>query len=161
MGGIISSFQFLNFKIDRFQFFLAEDLDLLLSSEHIPQDRWNFKIGIRRPQFFTKNKTYVGGLTLEMSLPREKAGDEKDSEPLLSVSAEISGAFRCEEERFPKEVEEKMVKVHIPAILMPYLRSAITGFLAAAGYGGVVLPLINMHALIESDMDDAEILIHE
>lgn len=161
MGSISSSFQFLNFKIDRFEFSLADDLDLLLSRDQIPSDQWNFRIGILRPQFFVENKTYVGGLSLEMKLPREVGAGDKSPEILLSVLAEISGAFRCEEGKLSKEVEEKLVKNQIPAILMPYLRSAITGFLASAGYGSVILPLINMHALIEADKKNFEILIHE
>jgi preprotein translocase subunit SecB len=44
-----------------------------------------------------------------------------------------------------KKLEENMVHVNIPAILLPYLRSAITTILSQAGFGTIVLPLINVH----------------
>ncbi len=39
------------------------------------------------------------------------------------------------------------------------LRSAITGFLSSAGFGSIVLPLINMNVLAEQGMKDVK--IHE
>lgn len=159
MRSLESPFQFLNFKIDKFDFALVDDLGLLLSNGQILAERWKFKLGFLQPQFFEKDELYVGGLSLDMVLPGEQKQGADSSENLITLHAEISGAFRCERGKVPTNVEEKLVKNHIPAILMPYMRSAVTGFLASAGYGGVVLPLINMNALAERDMKDVEILV--
>jgi preprotein translocase subunit SecB len=43
--------------------------------------------------------------------------------------------------------EKNMVQINIPAILLPYLRSAITTILSQAGFGTIVLPLINIYEI--------------
>lgn len=159
MRSVESPFKFLNFKIDKFTFSLADDLDLLLSNGQILPERWKFKLGFHQPQFFEKEELYVGGLSLDIILPGEQEQEDVSPENLITLHAEISGAFRCEKGKLAQNIEEKLVKNHIPAILMPYLRSAITGFLASAGYGAVVLPLINMNALAEQDMKNVAILV--
>jgi preprotein translocase subunit SecB len=44
-------------------------------------------------------------------------------------------------------MEEKLVRLQIPALLFPYLRPGVTSLLANAGFPGVMFPLINVQAL--------------
>lgn len=158
MRSVESPFQFLSFKIDKFSFNLADDLGLLINKGEIQSSRWKYILGFRQPQFFIEEKVYVGGLVLDMTLPGEVKHETEEVENLISLHAEIGGVFRCENGKLKKELELRLVKNQIPAILMPYLRSAITGFLASAGYGTIILPLININALAERDLKDVDIL---
>ncbi|MDQ7031324.1 MAG: protein-export chaperone SecB [Desulfonauticus sp.] len=64
-----------------------------------------------------------------------------------------------EEGKLEKEVEEKLVKYQIPALLFPYLRGTITSFLSNAGFASVILPLINIYALAKDYLSDMDIEI--
>jgi preprotein translocase subunit SecB len=43
-----------------------------------------------------------------------------------------------------------MVRINIPAILLPYLRAAITTIISQAGFGTIVFPLINIYEIAAS-----------
>ncbi len=58
--------------------------------------------------------------------------------------------FKVPNDRFSKAVEEQIVKNHFPVLLLPYLRSTISSFLANAGIVPFVFPLINLHRLAEN-----------
>lgn len=53
------------------------------------------------------------------------------------------GSTYADEDLEPAQLES-LVKLQIPAILFPYIRAAMTSFLANAGFPGVHLPLINV-----------------
>jgi preprotein translocase subunit SecB len=68
---------------------------------------------------------------------------------ILNGEFGIAGVFSAES-GMDKHLEENMVRFNIPAILMPYIRSAITSILAQAGFGTIVLPLINVYEIAKN-----------
>lgn len=159
MRSIESPFRFESYKIDAFSVEVVDDLEFLKSMRNLPSDNWEFRIGLRQPRFFGKSKLYVGGLELDLRLTEDdESSSEGKDQALVSIHAGISGVFRCKEGELPPDIEGKLVKNHIPALLFPYLRSAITSFLANGGYGSLVLPLVNINTLAEKTFKDVEVL---
>jgi len=144
-----SGFRFLSYKIDNIKFSSIRDLGLLEFSQGFGGYPWEISIGIREPLYFKGAKKYVGGLDTVFSLknPEEKDRETAAVRQLVKIEIGIAGVFSVEEGRFEKTVEDQLVKIQIPAILFPYLRSAVTSILASSGYGSVILPLINIHAV--------------
>lgn len=155
MGSLVSSFKFESYKIDELVLRTKDDLNVLGRKEDIPQEEWAFSLAFRKPQFFKRYNIYVGGLELTLELP-----DSRDaSTPLVHVHGGIAGIFKSSEGAFPPEVEERIVKHQIPAILMPYLRASIMTLLATAGFGTTMLPLINIQEAAQASLKEIEILV--
>jgi preprotein translocase subunit SecB len=161
-GSVVSAFQFKSYKVDRFNFISKPDLNLLARFDGFSLEEWDVKFRFRCPIFFKKNNCYVGGLDMRVSIPdKEQASDEEgDSEQnsLLSLDAGIAGVFAASDQ-FEKETEDTLVKIQIPALLLPYLRGTIASFLANAGFGSLIFPLINIHAVAEDALKDVVIKI--
>lgn len=155
MGGITSKFKFESYKIDELSLKAKEDLSVLGRRSDIPQEDWSFSIAFRKPQFFKQYGVYIGGIELDLTLQDPNEPDE----PLVTVHAGIAGMFSTDGLSFPKGVEQSLVKIQIPAILMPYLRATIMTLLASAGFGTAMLPLINIQELAKETLVDVEVAI--
>jgi hypothetical protein len=147
-----SAFKFLSYKIDNIKFEILRELGLLEFNQGFSRYPWEISIGIREPLFFKASKKYVGGLDTVFSLKTPESPESNDEErievrQLVKIEIGIAGVFAVDEERFEKTVEDKLVLIQIPAILFPYLRSSVTSILANSGFGSVILPLINIHAV--------------
>lgn len=149
MGGIISSLQFLSFKIDHLHLDAVNTV-ATLAKDIIPNESWKISIGIRQPSYLVEDRAYIGGINIKMF-----AGDE--TTPDIRLEAGISGLFQLVGDDLPADTEEKLAKQQIPALLSPYLRATITGALALSGFGGVVLPLINFNELAKEQLKDVAI----
>lgn len=172
VGSITSAFSFKGYKVDKFSLEAKPNLYLLGCMDTVPSSEWKMNISIRKPSYFVKAKAYVGGLdiALVMTVEKERENDSdeitsgnenNDNNVLLKVHAGIAGLFSVENGKFPKETEDKLVKIQIPALLLPYLRGAVTSLLANAGFGSVLLPLFNIHALAEEVMKNIDVQIIE
>ena len=156
MGSIESYFRFEGYKIDRIFYETIPHVDFLGVKANLPSERWKTQIGIRQPAFFKSTKQYVGGLDITLNYPNpeiQKTGVATETgqlQDIVKLSIGISGVFTVEEGRFEKAIEESLVKIQIPALLFPYLRSAITSILAHAGLGSVLFPLINIQELAKN-----------
>jgi preprotein translocase subunit SecB len=98
-------------------------------------------------------------LTQEGKAKLESGGEITDEDRLLFVEGGIAGLFTVDKGKFDKGTEKGLVRIQIPALLLPYLRGTITSLLANAGYGTVILPLINIHALAEEQLQGTEIKV--
>lgn len=161
-----SGFRFESFKVDKFNFHSVPNLGFLGFNENIPVHAWEYKLRFRNPLYFKADNLYVGGLEISLSLPstnkEEETSEDSEKEPLVSLEAGISGIFKCNnEKRFERDIEESLVRVQIPALLLPYLRATITSVLASAGFGTVILPLINIHAAAKDALSKVEIQVIE
>lgn len=154
MCSVESSFHFESYKIDEFQLETDDSLSFLFNKKLVSSEDWQFRIGFRRPSYFEKKGVYVVGLSVDMRLTDNSPSTTKN---LARIHVAIAGVFRCEKGQLPAATEEKLVKYQAPFILLPYLRGAITSFFANAGYGSIVLPLINMNALAENELGDTSI----
>jgi len=113
---------------------------------------WNLTINIRQPIFVEKEKVYVSGIGCKLEL-KSSVGEE--TPPLARLNASISGKFSTEG-GFSVEQEESLVRTQMPAILFPYLRGAVTSFLANAGFGPFIFPLINMQEVAKQSLKDVK-----
>lgn len=163
-GSIESPFKFESYKIDTLRLDAKKELRLLASNDAVPEQEWNVNLRLRHPLFFEEDGVYVGGVEARLFILNDEGKAELDGDQeisrenfLLTLEAGIAGMFRVQADALPKEVEEKLVKIQIPAILLPYLRAAMTSLLANAGYGSVMFPLFNIHALAEKTMGDVEV----
>jgi preprotein translocase subunit SecB len=161
MRSIESPFQFLTYKIYELRLDSRIPLD---GAEISPnKDVWQLKLNVQVPRYYVKQRVYIGGLKCELALFDKSV--PKDEYVLnaakLIVEAAISGVFAVKKGRFTKELEETLVKVQIPALLFPYVRGTVTSVLANAGFGSIVLPLLNMNQLAKKALKDSAIDIIE
>ncbi|MGO9482843.1 MAG: protein-export chaperone SecB [Candidatus Kryptoniota bacterium] len=133
----------------------------MLSSSVVPENTsWKMEFGFRQPIYFKSRKKYVVGMNVKLSLlpnPPESADVDKDF--LLRADLGIEGMFSVEEGQIAKEIEEDIVRVHAPAILLPYARSTFTSLLSNAGFGSFILPLINIEEMARRAAEKPEIKV--
>jgi preprotein translocase subunit SecB len=72
-----------------------------------------------------------------------------ENENVLTGEFGITGVFTTDG-NVDKITEEKMVKINMPALLMPYLRAAMTNILSNAGFGTMLFPLVNVYEIAKT-----------
>ncbi len=144
-SSIKSAFQMLSFKMDKIDFSVTPTLGVLSMNLGAELGENDFKISFRNPFRYTEdNKNlYVTGLMISLSIKN------KDKNEIANGVFTITGLFSAENFE-DKSIEEKLAKFQAPTILLPYIRSCITSTLANAGFGSIVLPLINMNAVAQT-----------
>lgn len=154
-AGGIAKFQFSDYRINQLSLWCSPKLDVFVPEN---PDPWDMNIGFVSPQFHIDVPMYVGGLQLRLE-KRMKFSSEVE-ETALRINASIIGQFPLEASaRFPEDQEQMLAKVQIPAILFPYLRSAVSTLLVNAGFNKVVLPLINLHQIAKESADKIQIIV--
>ncbi|MBQ9105421.1 MAG: protein-export chaperone SecB [Mailhella sp.] len=148
--GITSSFQIISCKVDKIELAMKDSSGILQKS-NFPLEGWAFGVALRVPQYAPKEKVYLIGLDVKVI-----HGDKDD--PEVKLEAGISGLFKVMGDEFSADTESKIAKIQFPTILFPYVRAAVTNILASAGYGSVVLPLVNINKLAENQLKDVEII---
>jgi preprotein translocase subunit SecB len=147
-SSVVSSFRFESFKVDHFSFDLEKKFSLLKQRSGLSEN-WTMDISIRNPVYFESEKVYLAGVKAILSFRPDL--DDKDF-VAAKLEAVISGIFTSDG-KFSEAEEEALVKCQMPAILMPYLRSVITSYLANAGFGSVLLPLVNVNKLAKMALE--------
>lgn len=141
-----SFIQFLGYKIDSIR------LNIPTTPSYIEKD--NFKnelrldISVKKPKFRKSTNVYYGGIDIRLS----GNIDENISNPDFHLSLSIVGAFILTG-TIKAEQLQNIIKKQIPTLLFPYVRATITSTLSNAGFGSVILPIINMHKVVESIPD--------
>jgi|GEM_PF-1725281 len=157
---MISEFKFESYKIDSLNLETQRTLGALGFIGNIPTNSWKINIALRTPSFFKNESAYVCGMDINWT----GMGNDKSGQPtieLVLLKAGISGLFKIEGNRPLEENEKNMVLIHFPALLFPYLRSALTGLIANSGLGTFIFPLINVHELIKDAAGSIEIEVVE
>jgi preprotein translocase subunit SecB len=153
-SSVESQFQFISYKIDKIEMRMTNKINFLLNNNPVLSD--NIKLGIRigNPMKYSINSVphYIGSISVNVDIQ-----DPASHENILTGEFGITGIFTTTTS-IDKEVEERMVKINIPALLMPYLRSTMTNVLSNAGFGTVLLPLVNMYELAQRS--NIEIIDH-
>lgn len=155
MGGVEATFQFLSYKIDDLQLEMSKTIGALLFNAPLGQDQVTLQLRFRNPLLAKKDRLYVGGM--EGLLNIYNSSEHSENNKVANIRIGIAGVFKVVGDDLAPELEEKLVKIQIPAILFPYLRSALSTITTSAGIAGVVLPLINVHELAKK----SEIKINE
>jgi preprotein translocase subunit SecB len=148
-GGVVSTFKFLSYKVDDFEFHMEKDFSILNHMGTFDSSMWEFMVMIRAPMFFEARNQYLSGVKCTLSLRPDVGNPEFKP---LQLSATISGIFETEG-RFDEKAEQSLIRLQMPAILFPYIRGTISSFLANAGFGSVLLPLINIHKVAENALE--------
>ena len=152
-SSITSSFKFISYKVDDFKFEMSKHISLLSYTGNTNKDDWEINLSIKQPTLFKKNNSYIGGINCKVSLLSDK-------KPIINLETSISGLFQSDNQ-LNHDVEENLVKYQIPTILFSYLRSTITTFIANAGFGSFVFPLINVVELSKKTLKNIQINIIE
>lgn len=160
-----SAFKFESYKVDIVRLDIQRIMGLIELTGNIDPSLWNMSLTLREPLYFKKQNKYLGGLdtllTVMSTEPEtEKKTDDKNV-PLIKVVVGIAGLFSAVEGSFPKETEDNLVKIQIPVILLPYVRATISSLLANAGFGSVMLPLININELAKKSFGDIQVKVIE
>ena len=155
MGGIESAFQFLSYKIDSFHLDVTKDLRSLAFNGIIGPNQIQLSLGLRNPLHIGADNSYVGGLDVQFSLFFSE--DLSDANRIATGKAGVSGYFKVAADKLQAEAEKNLVRLQIPALLFPFLRSAVSALLINAGFPGVVIPLINVHELASQAGDKIQI----
>lgn len=159
-SSLASEMRFDSFKVDHLVLNMAKNLAMLRFKGVLVPEGWTHNVNFLIPSYFTQSKVYAAGVIFKMffhvpgSLPPEQLNA---SNSLVSVECNISGVFSCESGRLSKDVEDSLVKVTAPAILMPHLRSTVLSLLATGGFGYAEIPLFNVHGLATTALKDAQI----
>lgn len=147
-----SGMEFLNYRV--VDLALRSGTEVSASIRGLPdKTRWRTGIGLGDVIHYRDEDYYVASVSAEMTLlplGTDDGGDGQDENCILASSGSIYGVFRVSQGAgIDPALRDKLLLNQAPAILMPFLRAAITGMLALAGYGALPLPLINMAALAE------------
>jgi len=153
MGGVESPFQFVGYKIDKIQLDVTNAIEIIANTAPIFPESIKMSLSFRHvSRFLTNGKTsYIGGLNINLEIL-----DPNTERLILTGIFGIAGMFTTVEP-MDSGNEEALVKLNIPTILMPYLRATITTTLSNAGFGTILMPLINVHETAKS----ANILISD
>lgn len=158
-SSINSAFNFHSYKIDHINFRTKQNLAVLGLNKPPDDSQWQFNVAIRQPLFFRIPKFYVCGINIVIFLPDpdNKTEERKPENSLVSLELGVAGIFSVEKERIDASIEELITKEQMPAILFPFLRSAIAQILSNAGFGHVLIPLINVPSLAKDSLKDMQI----
>lgn len=159
---IISPFQFKSYKVDKIDFYSKPDLNVLIQMNNIASENMYFGFSFRNPAYFTENKLYVGGFNVSLKVLKDgiTLENEEVDDVLIKLEIGIAGVFITSDgNKLPSDQEDELVKISIPALLMPYARSAMTSLLANAGFGASLFPLMNIYELAKEKMKDITIKV--
>jgi preprotein translocase subunit SecB len=152
---MISSFQFVNFKVDKCTLEIKHTLDTILMNVD-PTTQWAINLSIRQPTYFQTVKMYLGGIDADLQLKAVSPSPGTEVVPFVKINIGVVGVFTTED-RFEPEVEQNLVRSQIPAILFPYLRAAATSVAASGGFGTVIIPLMNIQKWANEKMKEVKI----
>jgi preprotein translocase subunit SecB len=157
-GSVESAFKFVAYNIHHASLRMSQ---VEIGRQSRESDVWQVKLGIAVPEYHVKRKAYVSAVSCGLFLfdkDPEKEGLLPE-QAIVGLEMAIAGIFEVQADRLEKRTEEQLVRAQLPALLFPYLRGAMTSLLANAGFGSVIIPLINMNEAGKTALQDKEILI--
>ena len=155
MGGIESAFQFVSYKIDILHLDVTKDVRSLLFNGAVSPEQVELAVSIRNPIHISADNAYVGGLEILFSIYFSSELVEKNR--IVQGRAGVSGYFKVVGDTLDAGLEKNLVLIQIPAVLFPYVRSAITALTINAGFPALVIPLINVQELARQAGDKIQI----
>ncbi|GHV80285.1 hypothetical protein AGMMS49944_20760 [Spirochaetia bacterium] len=142
-SSIIGLFDFISYKIEKINLVMNPQAGFLLNNSYIKPENAELSIMLRNTEKFIIDGRiiYIGGLSTKIVLT-----DEKTHNQIMNGEFGISGAF-TPVGTVDETAEQNFTKINLPALLMPYMRAAMTNTLASAGFGTVLFPLVNIYEL--------------
>lgn len=80
----------------------------------------------------------------------------KNKTESVHINLDTVGVFTVDDEGISAELGDHLIKVNTVAIMFPFIRSQISLLTTQPGFKPVLLPPININALINSDTDNEE-----
>ena len=151
MCSMKASLQFVSYKIDVMKLDVQDKVGVICAAYNGQED-WSFLFGLMQPSYLKGPDIYISGVNAKTML----GSVEK---PEVSLFVNVTGIFKKDGEQFG-EGWENFIKAQMPAVLSPFLRTAITNILAMAGFGQVVPPLVNFHKMSKELLGDKPIIEH-
>ncbi|GHU70887.1 hypothetical protein FACS189450_06020 [Spirochaetia bacterium] len=142
----IASFQFVSYKIDKTILKAAPNINTLMLPVFPSTAQIEISFGIRKvgKYFFSEKIHYIGGVDVTLKI------FDKDKHLFLNGEFGIAGLFQSSG-KIEEQQEKNIALYNIPAILLPYLRSAITTVISQSGFGTFVLPLFNIYEIAKKN----------
>jgi preprotein translocase subunit SecB len=142
-SSVTAEFNFISYKIDFISLKMNPKFSYLLDTAPVKPENLRLSIQLRSTEKFNINGSihYVGGLSTNITIQNNETFEE-----MLNGNFGISGIF-TPVGSVESAAEENFVKVNLPALLMPYLRAAMTNVLSNAGFGTILFPLVNVYEL--------------
>ena len=145
-GCVEAGIQLEAYKIDHVAFNVVPNMAVLRQKTH-SDCVVAFDLAFRDVQRFFNEQgqyIYITGLKTRVKI---------DSTSLQKTIAEgefcITGSF-LQQGELDKETEERLIKYQAPAILMPYLRAAMSFIVTSAGFSTIIFPLVNINTAARS-----------
>jgi len=150
-SSIKAEIQFESYKIDRVDFSVTQEFDVLSSKNHSDCEV-KYTFGFRNAQKRqSDNKiAYVTGLQVNIVVTSKKTEKE-----LAKGSFIATGLFSANV-GIQSDLEKSLVTCQGPAILFPYVRAAITLTLSTAGFSTMVMPLVNVYEMAKNNPVEIE-----
>lgn len=155
-GNATSSFSFRAFKVDSVSLQMRQDLAALELAPG-PGTDWEVGVSVRVPTFFSKPKIYVCGVDCTIYLFLKGAPAKTPEHALVTLTMGGVGSFFVSGEPFTPELEKSIVRLQFPALIFAHLRASAMSLLSTAGYGSVLLPLMNMHEVSKQTLGETPI----
>ena len=155
-NSVISKFQFINYKIDRVSYEITHNVSLLHNFGTIDNENFELSFRIRVPNRIKKEKIFITGLDVKFLQNSKQAKCEDDF--IFRGEMGIVGIFKVVDGELSEDVSEKLAKIQGPALLLPYLRAALTSMFTNNGIGSFIFPLINIYKMAEDTMSDVKIV---
>ncbi|MCH3915955.1 MAG: protein-export chaperone SecB [Spirochaetia bacterium] len=151
--GCLADLEFLSYKVDKIDFNVKNNTDVL--QYKAPLSNFRFSFGI--PPFESINDTNneYKILICKFGIKLKAFASEKYENQLAEGEFCITGLFRIKKEIEHTQNGTYFEKYTMPAILFPYLRATITTTFATAGFGAIIFPLINVKNLVD-DIDKSK-----
>ena len=133
--------QFINYTANKIIFennntYVKDKTDLKLKFKHITKEDDK------------ESGTYY--ITLEVKIYDKEEIDLKDCPFQLEIS--LTGLFKLIKfDGVEKEIKDKLINENTIAILFPYLRNLITSVTASANINPLILPPVNVIAMLENE----------
>lgn len=149
-GSLIpSGLEFLDWRIRQMELRTRANAAFLFGLRPL-NDLWESALTFSNPMYLKEDRIYLSTLGATMRLLKRDSLGSEDEEPLMTVSAFITGAFRFVGEEFERSKRENLILHQTPAILLPYLRASIGSCVANSGFQAPPLPLINLYETTKS-----------
>ena len=149
-GGIaLSAMEFLTYRVIDADLHV-EPLTALLFARSEEDTQWQVRVTLC--DITVDNGIYIVPVHVGMRLLKLREFEEKqEAEPYVTTNVTVAGVFRFSQGNdWSDALRDKMLRNQAPAIVFPFVRATIGTLLNNAGFGSVVVPLMNMNTIAEN-----------
>jgi preprotein translocase subunit SecB len=136
---------------------MKKSLDLLLLVHNLNPEDLVYRFKIRQPLFFSSKNIFISGIDVYIEL--NNTDETGKIINIIRCVCGIAGAFKLRDEKLDDTTKENIVRIQFPALLLPFVRSAVSNLFANAGFGSFIFPLFNIHEVAKQSIGELEIKV--